>query len=52
LVAHQRVYFPLVVPGNFLRVEVIECCAIVVAFSEDGVPAQAGLCAFEDEEFE
>ena len=40
------------VAGDFAGVEMVEGGAIVFALVEDGFPAQAGLGALEDEEFE
>jgi hypothetical protein len=41
-----------IVAGNLPRVEAIERGAIVLAFLQDGVPAQSGLRALENKEFE
>src|SRR5579863_9675482 len=41
-----------IVLGDHLSVELIERCAIVLAFAENRVPAQARLCAFKNEKFE
>ncbi len=51
-IAHERVQLPLVVAGNFLRVEVVECRAIILALPENGVPTKPGLRALEHQEFE
>jgi len=51
-VVHQDLDFAPVVASNLLRVEVVKRGAIVLALLKDGVPAQARLRAFEDEELE
>ena len=37
---------------HFQRIEGIERLAIVFALAQDGIPTQAGLRAFQDQEFE
>ncbi len=44
--------FAAVVAGDALGIELVESGAIVLAFLQDRVPAQAGLGAFENEKFE
>jgi len=49
VVRQQRCDLTLIVLCDFLRVEAVECGAIVIAFSEDGFPAKTGLSSFENQ---
>ena len=51
-IAEQLLGFSLSISGHLLRIEMIEGEAVVFPFSQDGVPTQSGLSAFQDEEFE
>ena len=48
----RRCQLAAVVAGDALRVEAVEGGAVVLAFLQNRVPAQAGLRAFEDEKLE
>ena len=51
-VAQQAFELAPIVASDALRVEAIEGGAVVLAFLQDGVPAETGLRAFENEELE
>ena len=51
-VGEELIHLPPAVPGDGRNVETVEGRAVVFALFQDGVPAQPGLGAFEDEKFE
>ena len=51
-VFQQALDAPLVVARDQRRIEVVECLAIAFALAQDGIPAKAGLRAFQHNEFE
>jgi hypothetical protein len=52
IVCEQGCGFGLVVFGHLAGIEAVERGAIGGAFLQDGDPTQAGLSAFQDEQFE
>src|SRR3989338_11611583 len=50
-ILQQRFYFTCVIAGNARRIEIIESGPVILAFAQDGYPAQPGLRAFENEKF-
>src|SRR5437762_223809 len=51
-IGEKLFHFARVVTGDRRRVKVVEDLAVMFAFFQDSVPTQAGLRAFENEEFE
>jgi len=51
-ILQQRFYVISVVSGNAAGIEIIEGAAIVFALAQNGEPAQPGLGAFQNQEFE
>ena len=51
-IGEERGDFFSIVTGNFLRVEMVKGAAVIFAFGENRRPAEAGLCALENQEFE
>jgi hypothetical protein len=51
-VAEQRVYFALTIARDNGRIEIVEYFAVALALAQDGVPAEAGLRAFEHQKLE